>query len=434
VRLSHATAWNLVGLGFPLVLAAITIPLLIDNLGQERFGLLALMWALLGTASLFDFGLGRALTVAVARKFAESDSEGAIISIRAGLFSLACIGFIFASIAASCSGFMVAVIDREIVGSNELELAIRIAAPAILLVVVNSGVNGCLEAFRRFEYLNVVRIVVALGTIGGSTLWSFRSNSLPELATVLVFARFFSLTLGSLLLRSGTSSFRCQRKLIFLDIWKFLAFSRWMTAANLLNPILAFGDRLMLSVLVPASSLAYYLVPYDIVTKVLILPSAVASSLLPPLSGSSDPNEHARLMKLGVKPLCWITLPALFLGISSAGPALAWWISDDFAVFGAPIAQVLCLGVGFNSIGVLAYVYLLSQRMAKYLVFAQLAEVPLYLVTLVVAGKFFGGIGVASAWASRMMLDALLLWLIVRNVHKRKISERQVRTDSGESG
>lgn len=36
--------WNLIGLGLPLIIAALTIPSLIGIIGTERFGLLALAW------------------------------------------------------------------------------------------------------------------------------------------------------------------------------------------------------------------------------------------------------------------------------------------------------------------------------------------------------------------------------------------------------
>ena len=64
------TGWNLVGQLLPVVVALVTVPLLIRLLGLERFGFLSVAWALVGYASLFDFGIGRALTRAVAQRLA----------------------------------------------------------------------------------------------------------------------------------------------------------------------------------------------------------------------------------------------------------------------------------------------------------------------------------------------------------------------------
>src|SRR5580700_4804936 len=66
--LARNTVWNLIGNGAPLIVAVFSIPVLIHGLGKDRFGVLALAWALIGYASLFDIGLGRALTQLVAKK------------------------------------------------------------------------------------------------------------------------------------------------------------------------------------------------------------------------------------------------------------------------------------------------------------------------------------------------------------------------------
>ena len=62
MSLKRDTVYNLLGNGIPLLAAVGTIPYLLRVLGNEQFGLLTLLWALIGYFSLFDFGVGRALT------------------------------------------------------------------------------------------------------------------------------------------------------------------------------------------------------------------------------------------------------------------------------------------------------------------------------------------------------------------------------------
>src|SRR6266404_9379753 len=73
--LARNTIWNLIGNGAPMVVAVFCIPILIRGLGKERFGVLALAWALIGYASLFDLGLGRALTQLVAKKLGAGEDR-----------------------------------------------------------------------------------------------------------------------------------------------------------------------------------------------------------------------------------------------------------------------------------------------------------------------------------------------------------------------
>src|SRR5437773_8518685 len=73
--LARNTVWNLLGNGAPMLVAVFCIPILIKGLGTDRFGVLTLAWALIGYASLFDLGLGRALTQLVARKLGAGEEH-----------------------------------------------------------------------------------------------------------------------------------------------------------------------------------------------------------------------------------------------------------------------------------------------------------------------------------------------------------------------
>src|SRR5687767_15997822 len=68
-------ALNAMGQGLPLVVAIFLIPVLLDRLGAERFGLLVLAWALVGYFGVFDLGLGRALTKIVADRIGDHTSR-----------------------------------------------------------------------------------------------------------------------------------------------------------------------------------------------------------------------------------------------------------------------------------------------------------------------------------------------------------------------
>ena len=52
----------------PVLAAVVAIPILVHRLGADRFGVLTISWAIAGYFGLFDFGLGRALTKAMAQE------------------------------------------------------------------------------------------------------------------------------------------------------------------------------------------------------------------------------------------------------------------------------------------------------------------------------------------------------------------------------
>ena len=73
--LARSAIWNLVGMAAPVLVALVAIPLLIEGMGKERFGLLAIVWMGVGYFSLFDLGLGRALTKLVSERLGRNEQN-----------------------------------------------------------------------------------------------------------------------------------------------------------------------------------------------------------------------------------------------------------------------------------------------------------------------------------------------------------------------
>src|SRR6266852_5985624 len=105
--LARNVIWNLIGNGAPMIVAVFSIPILIRELGKERFGVLALAWALIGYASLFDLGLGRALTQLVAKKLGAGEDREVPALVWTSLLLMLFLGMAGAFVAVSLSPWLV---------------------------------------------------------------------------------------------------------------------------------------------------------------------------------------------------------------------------------------------------------------------------------------------------------------------------------------
>src|SRR4051794_17561211 len=74
-KILRNSGWNLVGQALPLAAALIAIPALVRILGAERFGVLTLIWGLVGYFSMFDLGIGRALTKVISERLAKGTTD-----------------------------------------------------------------------------------------------------------------------------------------------------------------------------------------------------------------------------------------------------------------------------------------------------------------------------------------------------------------------
>ena len=68
-----------------MIFGVLTIPYLIKNIGIEKFGILTLIWSLIGYFSIFDFGIGRDLTQQISESLWKNQNEEVYKIIKEGL-------------------------------------------------------------------------------------------------------------------------------------------------------------------------------------------------------------------------------------------------------------------------------------------------------------------------------------------------------------
>src|SRR5437016_2516718 len=146
------TAYNLVGQLVPLVAGVVAIPMITRTLGDARFGLLALMWAIIGYFSTLDLGLGRATTRFVAEALGRNDSQRArevAGFTAAGQTALGVLGAVLLTF-----GTPWIVTDLLRVPADlrlDAERAFRWLAVSVPFVVFSVNLRATLEGARRFD-------------------------------------------------------------------------------------------------------------------------------------------------------------------------------------------------------------------------------------------------------------------------------------------
>src|SRR5678816_296216 len=90
LMIGRNTVWNLIGQVAPAIAAIFTVPILIHGLGTERFGVLTLIWLVVGYFSIFDLGLGGALTQVLAERLGRDEHESIPPLVWTALGVMAC--------------------------------------------------------------------------------------------------------------------------------------------------------------------------------------------------------------------------------------------------------------------------------------------------------------------------------------------------------
>ena len=187
------TLINLIGQVFPFLVGIITIPMLIKGLGIERFGILTLAWMFIGYFSLFDLGLGRALTQIISNRLSKADAIGLSGLVFTALAIMAILGVIGSVIVGVLSPLLIENVFKmpDQLRPESLH-AFYLLAASIPIVILSSGFVGILAAYQRFDLINAVRIPLGLATFIFPLLVLPFSSSIASITLMLALSRFAS--------------------------------------------------------------------------------------------------------------------------------------------------------------------------------------------------------------------------------------------------
>jgi O-antigen/teichoic acid export membrane protein len=411
--LARNTAWNLIGSGAPMLLAIFCIPVLIRGLGTDRFGVLTMAWAVIGYASLFDLGLGRALTQLVARKLGTGEDREVPPLVWTSLLLMLVLGLLGAVAVISLSPWLVhRALHIPIALQRETLYSFYLLGFSIPVVISTAGLRGLLEAQQRFGWINALRIPMGVFTFVGPLLVLPFSKSLFPMVAVLVAGRLIAWLAHLLLCLHVTAGLRTRIAWHGPVVGPLLRFGGWMTVSNIVGPLMVTLDRFLIGAMLSVSAVAYYATPYEVVTKFWLIPGALVGVMFPAFSTSSvqDRDRMAFLYGRSVKYLLLVLFPLVLLVVVLAQDGLKLWLGAEFAQNSVHVLQWLAVGVFINSLAQVPFALLQGVGKPDLTAKLHLIELPAYLVALYWLIEAHGIEGAAIAWTARVVVDALVLF------------------------
>jgi O-antigen/teichoic acid export membrane protein len=190
-----------------------------------------------------------------------------------------------------------------------------------------------------------------------------------------------------------------------------LRFGGWITVSNLISPLMTYVDRVVIGALLPVAAVAYYVTPYEIVTKLWVIPGAVAGAVFPALAGNYALNRlHAReLFFAGVRATMAALFPVVLILFTLAPEGLRLWLGSEFARESTQVLRWLAAGVLINSVGQVAGAAVQGAARPDLAAKLHAAELPFYMVSLWFLVREYGVAGAAIAWTLRVGVDAVVL-------------------------
>jgi O-antigen/teichoic acid export membrane protein len=407
MSIARNTAYNLIGSAIPLAASLITVPIYLRVIGLERYGLLAICWVVLGYTEVFEFGLGTATAQRVALL---KDSSPEIRSETVW-------GSLALSLALGTAGALLVVVlapavlhlamNQQSAFAKEVADSVVWLSLLVPLTACYSVLSGALQGREEFLRLNLINgsggAMLAVMPLLGAV---FFGPQLPVLIIALIMVRLMSVTVSLIACRSTVPLL--TPKLPSRRVLKpLLTFGGWVTGEGLLAPILLSAEKLAIGGFKTATAVSLYMIPFNILSRLLMLPQGLAAALIPRLA-SITPAEADQTTQNALRSLELLATPLTLSAMLILKPFLIVWIGPTLAAACAPVGLVLIIGFWFNSCSHVPYARLIGTGRPDLIVKLTLIQFPPYLALLYVAIHYAGVVGAAAAWSLRAFVELLL--------------------------
>lgn len=387
--------------------------------GEELLGFMMLAFAAIGTAGIFDFGIGRAIIYFVAREREldlEISEKGKKISGSGFVFS-ATLGLIVAVALGLSSSHLALLIPSEKFSIVDINSSLILLSIGIPLVTAASSLRGTLEGAGDFLLSSKFKSYGAILSTGiPLVMMIFGITDIRFLISSLVFSRMVLL----LMMLWG-----CRKMLIFDSELFSLAPSlikhgSWLTLSSYSNVFLIYGDRYLISGMLGAASFGYYAFPQEVVQRSSLIPSAISNVFYSEHSSGSNLAERS-IGKYQMMILLYALV--LFFGIILFWHGFIEYTFDSkYAQKTQPIAIIMGIGLIFNSLAQMPYSKLLGHGMAKQTSILHIVELLIYIPSLYYFTSGFGILGASSVWSGRMLIDLIAMTIMINYIPPKKKS------------
>ncbi len=404
---------GLVNSAWTAIIGLAVIPLYLNLIGLESYGLIGFYTTLLSVLLLLDMGLAPTINREVARNLAEGNASRSSILLH----SLAVIYGTVSLLIAFIVFLLAPYIAKYWINSNQLPLEVVEQAVMLIGIVIAarwpiSLYQGAIIGVQKLTITSGINIcMITLSSIGAVLVLMFIS---PSIQAFFIWQAAIGF-LHTLVIRYAAKKvigIKDANKFnwdVLKPIWRF---SAGMGLVAITGAVLLQMDKIILSAMLSLTDFGGYTVASLLASSLLIILMPVYNTVYPKLSGLIASGENAKILELyrrGTRYLCSILFPlAMVIYIFSGDLIYLWTGNLELSVSVAPIVSFLVLGFALN--GVMVFPYALQLAHGNY-------QIPLLITTTLIAVQLpaavvlvdiYGALGAALSW---LLLNVLYMLL-----------------------
>ncbi len=407
----------------PLGLSFVATPIIVRSLGNNDYGIYALVLGFIGYS--FTFSLGRPITKYIAEYRATGESEKIRDVISASFFLNIVFGVFAMVVICGLANWLVHSVFRiEADARDRSVLAFYVASAIIFMSMLNQVLSSVIQGVQRFDIYSKVTTASSFSLIVGNLILAYLGFGLTSLlywnlGVLIVFCGVLTF-IAKRVLPEFSVGFRFSRSTLKMVV----GYSTWTILYQLFANILLLFERGWITQRLGADELTHYVVPMALAMQLQAFISSLALVIFPLASELKDEKE--KLLGLYLKATKAISFIVVFMVASAAVQSshfLGLWMGRDFA---ERSSTILILQMGcFGLISILSIAWQITEGLGhpKFNAMTIAVSTTIGVSLMMIFIGTYGAVGVAAA----RLIGFGLVFLSVFYVERWFFAEVQAR-------
>jgi O-antigen/teichoic acid export membrane protein len=411
---------GIIGFAWPILLSLFTTPYIVHKLGNDAYGILALVTSVLGFFAFLDLGVTNASIKYIAEAFAKRDIAEINRIIGSSLAVYLTVGTLGACIIFLMTSTLVQnILKIPASFAKDTTFAFYLAACGFILNMMLGVFAAVPKAIQKYGIVTKVNILVGSSLTLFTVLILYLGYGFREVVILNFVSSLISLAVYLFLTKRLVDGVIVRVNFDTTTFKKLFAFGFFSLMGAISGTILFQFDKLLICAFVGSAYVAFYVVPANIATMIHTLIANQMSVVFPLCSELHSTGKHDQLKDLYLKGSKY----AFILAISVATPIIVlsskimhFWMGAEYGEKSGMVLSVLATSYLVTSLTVIPHYLINGIGKPKINAIFSLISGILNLCLCLILIPNYGIIGAASANLANFAIVALYLVVIDKHI------------------
>ncbi len=374
-------------------------PFVVHRLGQEQYGLWALLGSVVGYLGLLDLGVRVGVTRFVAQKDTQQDLDGLNRVVVAALVMFSAAGTAAVILGLGLAAGLPHLFEVPPSLFEAGRIGVVLCGLSVAVALVSGAYGAVLAGLQRFDLLNLIDLGTEVLRAAGVVFTLRAGHGIVALATLqlaVLLLRGSLYWIASHRLRPGLG---ITRRLFDAEVCReLIRFSAVTTILHASGMIIFSSDAVVVAALLPVAQVAFFVIGGNLAQAALQVLGGVSRALYPLVSSrqASEGVAGARgLMRDSLRLTTIVFLPIVVTFLVRGRTFIGLWMGPEYAGRSGQVLQVLAIGLLVFASYQVVTSGMMAMALHKGLIPAYVGEAVANLALSVLLGRHLGVVGVA---------------------------------------